>query len=34
MNTKEESRSLASEIIAELQGKVAELSRSAKMYTK
>jgi len=33
-NTKEEARSLASEIIAELQGKVSELSRSAKMYTK
>lgn len=33
-NTKEEARSLASEIIAELQGKVAELSRSARMYTK
>ena len=33
-STKEEARSLASEIIAELQGKGSELSRSAKMYTK
>ena len=33
-STKDEAGNLASEIIAELQGKVAELSRSARMYTK